>query len=222
MDNFTKDLILDRLIQLMMLFHFLPLFFLLIVKNKTKAPNNIYRALVLLCLLSVLTDIICYFAAPIFKNNNPIMNVYGILVGAIMLHIYKLIFTNEKTKKIIQLLLFVFVSFSVFLFIYKEGYRYALIESDISLKIIVIPLSIYYLITLFGEMKIRRLKNHYFFWINAAFLFYYSTTFYIFLFEEFVTFNPVIIYYIWPIHLIASIIFDLLLSKGIWTMKKLS
>jgi hypothetical protein len=221
MYSFTDDLILDGLIHIVILIGFLPLILLLAVKNNALAPKNLNRALVLLCLISIFSDLICYISAPIFKNNNPIIHVYEILSGAVILHIYKLNFTNEKTKKIILLLLFVFVSFSIFLFFYKDGFKFDNTESTISLKIMVILLSMYYFLTLFYQLKIRSLKNHYFFWINAAFLFYSGTTFYIFLFENFVIFG---LYknYIWPIHLIATIIFNLLLSKGIWTMKKLS
>jgi hypothetical protein len=221
MYSFSNDLILDGLIHLVILIGFLPFILLLVVKKNSLAPKNIHRALVLLCLISIFSDLICYISAPIFKNNNPIIHVYEILSGAVILHIYKLNFTNEKTKKIIQLLLFIFVSFSIFLFFYKDGFIFDNTESTISLKIIVILLSIYYFITLFYELKIRSLKNYYFFWINAAFLFYSSTTFYLFLFEDFVMLGTNE-YYLWPIQLIATIIFNLLLSKGIWAMKKLS
>jgi hypothetical protein len=221
MTDYSYGLIYNGLIYLTYLITFLPLILLLVVRNNTIAPKNLRRAILLLCLVSIFSDLIGYIAGPIFKNNNPIYHVYDILSGAVILHIYKLNFTNEKTKKIILLLLFVFVSFSIFLFFYKDGFKFDNTESTISLKIMVILLSMYYFLTLFYQLKIRSLKNHYFFWINAAFLFYSGTTFYIFLFENFVIFG---LYknYIWPIHLIATIIFNLLLSKGIWTMKKLS
>ena len=221
MNDFSHGLIYNGLIYLTILITFLPLILLLLVRNNTTAQKNLRRALLLLCVISIFSDLIGVIAGPIFKNNNPIYHVYDILSGAVILHIYKLNFTNEKTKKIIILLLFVYVTFSIFLFFYKDGYKFDNTKSVISLKIIVILLSIYYFLTLFYELKIRSLKNYYFFWINAAFLFYSSTTFYVFLFEDFMMLftNEI---YLWPIHLIATIIFNLLLSKGIWTMKKLS
>ena len=221
MNDYTYGPIFNALVYLTALIPFLPLILLLVVKNNTKAPKNLCRALLLLCVISILSDLIGIIAGPIFKNNNPIYHIYDILSGAVILHIYKLNFTNEKTKKIIILLLFIYVTFSIFLFFYKDGYKFDNTVSVISLKIIVILLSIYYFLTLFYELKIRSLKNYYFFWINTAFLFYCSTTFYVFLFEDFMMLftNEI---YLWPIHLIATIIFNLLLSKGIWTMKKLS
>ena len=221
MNDFSHGLIYNGLIYLTILITFLPLILLLVVRNNTIVPKNLRRAILLLCLISIFSDLIGFIAGPIFKNNNPIYHVYDILSGAVILHIYKLNFTNEKTKKIIILLLFIYVTFSIFLFFYKDGYKFDNTKSVISLKIIVILLSIYYFLTLFYELKIRSLKNYYFFWINTAFLFYCSTTFYVFLFEDFMMLftNEI---YLWPIHLIATIIFNLLLSKGIWTMKKLS
>jgi hypothetical protein len=219
------DPILKALIQVTILIEFLPLVLLLIVKNKSLAPKNIHRALVLMCLLSVFTDIICYIAAPIFKNNNPINHVYEILSGAVILHIYKLIFTNKKTKKIIQLLLYVFVTFSIFLFFYKDGFKYQPLSTTIKI-ILLILLSFYYFFTLFNKMEIKNLDVHYFIWINAAFLIYASATFYLFLFHYFHNkysqsdFDFEIYY--WPINLIAMIIFNLVLAKGIWKMKNLS
>jgi hypothetical protein len=221
MNDYSHGPIYNGLIYLTYLITLLPLILLLVVRNNTTAPKNLRRALLLLCVISIFSDLIGVIAGPIFKNNNPIYHVYDILSGAVILHIYKLNFTNEKTKKIIILLLFVYVTFSIFLFFYKDGYKFDNTKSLISLKIIVILLSIYYFLTLFYELKIRSLKSYYFFWINAAFLFYSSTTFYVFLFEDFMMLvtNEI---YLWPIHLIATIIFNLLLSKGIWTMKKLS
>ena len=221
MNDYTYGPIFNALVYLTALIPFLPLILLLVVKNNTKAPKNLCRALLLLCVISILSDLIGIIAGPIFKNNNPIYHIYDILSGAVILHIYKLNFTNEKTKKIIILLLFVYVTFSIFLFFYKDGYKFDNTKSVISLKIIVILLSIYYFLTLFYELKIRSLKNYYFFWINTAFLFYCSTTFYVFLFEDFVLLHTNE-FYLWPIHLIDTIIFNLLLSKGIWKMKKLS
>lgn len=221
MNDYTYGPIFNALVYLTALIPFLPLILLLVVKNNTKAPKNLCRALLLLCVISILSDLIGIIAGPIFKNNNPIYHIYDILSGAVILHIYKLNFTNEKTKKIIILLLFIYVTFSIFLFFYKDGYKFDNTVSVISLKIIVILLSIYYFLTLFYELKIRSLKNYYFFWINTAFLFYCSTTFYVFLFEDFVLLHTKE-FYLWPIHLIATIIFNLLLSKGIWKMKKLS
>ena len=221
MNDYSFGPIFNGLIYLTALIPILPLILLLVVKKSTIAPMNLHQSLILLCLISIFSDLICHFAGPIFKNNNPIYHIYDILSGAVILHIYKLNFTNEKTKKIIILLLFIYVTFSIFLFFYKDGYKFDNTKSVISLKIIVILLSIYYFLTLFYELKIRSLKNYYFFWINTAFLFYCSTTFYVFLFEDFVILGSNE-FYLWPIHLIATIIFNLLLSKGIWTMKKLS
>ena len=105
MNDYTYGPIFNALVYLTALIPFLPLILLLVVKNNTKAPKNLYRALLLLCVISILSDLIGIIAGPIFKNNNPIYHIYDILSGAVILHIYKLNFTNEKTKKIIILLL---------------------------------------------------------------------------------------------------------------------
>ena len=222
-----NDAILNSLVHATILIGFLPLLSLLIVKNKSSTRKDIHRALVLLCLISIFSDIICYISAPIFKNNNPILHIYEMLSGTVILHIYKFIFTNKKTKKIIQLLLFIFLTFSIFLFFYKDGFKHSPASTTI-LNILVILLSIYYFFTfLFDKMEIKSLDIYYFFWINTAFLIYSSATFYLFLFQYFYkkyTIQPDFDYqlYYWPINLIARIIFNLLISKGIWTMKKLS
>ena len=107
MNDYSHGPIYNGLIYLTYLITLLTLILLLVVRNNTTAPKNLRRALLLLCVISIFSDLIGVIAGPIFKNNNPIYHVYDILSGAVILHIYKLNFTNEKTKKIIILLVYI-------------------------------------------------------------------------------------------------------------------
>lgn len=198
---------------------FLPFTLLFFIKNKVF--YSIQRTLLIFCTISIVSDFAGLILAPIFKNNNPIYHIYSLTAGVTILIIYISIFQHLRIKKLIFFVSIIFVILSIFFFFYKDGYKINNTFSNIALCLIIMVLSIYYFYTIFIEKKIKVLKDHYFFWINCAFFIYYGTIFYISLFENFIrSYNYDLFLYIWPIQLITTIIFNLILAKGIWTMRK--
>lgn len=198
---------------------FLPFFFLIFIKNKVL--QKIKRTLLFLCFIYIITDFLSLLLAPIYKNNNPIYHIYTLTTGLLILYFYKSLFTNKKTILLLNCSMLFFSTISLFLFFYNDGYRFNNTFSNILISVFIISFSIYYFYTLFVKMNIKNLLNYPQFWIVSAFLIFFGTTFYLSLFEDFVrSYNYNLLNYIWPIHLTSTIIFNLLLSKGIWTMRK--
>lgn len=198
---------------------FLPLLLLFFIKNKDLITMK--RALILFCAINIIADIVGVIVAPIYKNNNPIYHIYTLTAGVTILYMYFIIIQSERIRKYILIVAALFSTFSIFFFFYKDGYKLNNAFSNITLCLIMMILSIYYFYTIFVELKIKVLKNYYFFWINSAFLIYYGTTFYLSIFENSIRSVTYDLYdYLWPIQLIATIILNLILAKGIWKMKK--
>jgi hypothetical protein len=80
--------------------------------------------------------------------------------------------------------------------------------------ILVLPFTITFFFKISNDLSIPKLTDYYFFWINSAFLFYFSFSFLIFLFAQYIM--NVSYFYVWNIHLIANITYNLLLAIGIW------
>jgi hypothetical protein len=213
----------DNVFYILMYFsifiQFLPFFLLLFISNKIL--QNLRRILLLLCSIHLVSDFLSLFLAPIYKNNNPIYHIFTLLTGVLVLYFYKSLFASKKIALLIQSLMLMFTTISIFLFFYKEGYKFNNTFSNIFLCVLIVLLSLYYFFNMFIEMKVKNLLKHPQFWIASAFLIFYGTTFYLSLFEDFIrSYNNDLCNYIWPIHLISTIIFNLILTKGIWTMRK--
>lgn len=128
--------------------------------------------------------------------------------------------SGNRIKNVNNWIIVFFVLISIFLFFYDEGFKRNNTISNTLLSLIVISLAITYFYSIFLEMRIKNLKKHFLFWMNSAFLIYYGTTFYLTLFEDFIrSYDNNLYYFIWPILLITNIIFNLILAKGIWTMR---
>lgn len=210
----------DILVHLTISSHLVPLFLLIYLINRVS--DEIIRALFILTLIVFLTEITSIFFARIFENNNPVIHVYTFLAGLITIYIYIIVFNESSVKKILIVFSILFSLFCIFTFFFHKGYLEENIGPNIILTITIIFLSLRYFYKTFSEMKILNLFRHGFFWINSAFLVYYSTTFYISIFEDLIRFNINLILFIWPIQLLTTILFNLILAKGIWTMIKSS
>jgi hypothetical protein len=88
--------------------------------------------------------------------------------------------------------------------------------------VIIMALALFYFFRIFVNMSIPRLTEHYFFWLNSAFLIYFPSTFLISLFEDIIRNSPHYqIRYLWIIRLFVNIIFNILLTVGICKVKRI-
>jgi hypothetical protein len=82
--------------------------------------------------------------------------------------------------------------------------------------LLIIIFSLYYF---YLENEKEETKEHMqdFFWFNSAFLLFFGTSFFIFLFDDFIlTADRAVGRLLWTIHLINNMIFYALLTVGIW------
>ena len=86
---------------------------------------------------------------------------------------------------------------------------------------ILILLSLTYYYKLILEMKVFHLERHPFFWINTAILIYFSSSLFVFIYSNY------LLYYshqagiqIWFIHSLFFILFNCILSIGLWIVPK--
>ena len=197
---------------------FLPFLLLIFIKNS--AFLKLRRALLVLGSITIISDVLALVCAPIYQNNNPIYHVYTILTGAVILSIFLSLFKDKLTKKSIQVMLTLFMTSAIYLFFHAQGYLSNNVFSNCILSILIVLLSVLYFYKLGLEMQVENLFNNPQFLIVSSFLVFYGSTFYLLLFEDFIrSENYNLLNYTWPIHFISTIIYNLILARGVWKMK---
>lgn len=201
--------------------YLLPIFFLLnnLVRNKTE--RKVQSVLFLYVLLSILTEITNLVVVRMIHNNNPVVHVYTILAFVVIAYLYREFLKVKFYYNYFYLIIFTYCGFSFYYSIYWIGFFNVNVISYLILTIFSIILSSYYFYKVYFEMSVPNLFQNGHFWINSAFLIYFSSTFYLSLFEEIIQSVDInLFYYTWPIQLISTIIFNVILSRGIWLMRK--
>lgn len=200
----------------------IPIFFLLITYKM--AFSFIWKAVLILCTFSICANILSLIFANFFNNSNPVFHIYSIIDFTTVCFIYSRIFRGSRIYLVIHLYLIIFLSIAFYLFAIKDG----IWQSNFSLRlfsnIFIVLLALLYFVKVFSDMKYDSMLKDEFFWFNSAFLFYFGTTFYIVIFEGFIRSYEydLLLLYTWPVQLVSMIIYNLILAKGIWTMRKLS
>lgn len=86
-----------------------------------------------------------------------------------------------------------------------------------------VAISMYYYYCMFDKPETGRVMKIPLFWINGAFLFYFGSTIFLSLFEEYIRSNGIgLISLLWPIQIIATIILNTLIVIGLYKEVKLS
>lgn len=201
-----------------------PVLPLIILITRMKRVTVVYAVtLLLLTTLPFFSDWICYFSSYIFHshNCNSIFHVYTLSIGLVISYLFYSELRKHKISLIIPILTFLFILISIFEFFYSDGYLENNTFSYTYLTILCFTTSLAYFYFLLNEMKVKNILNHSFFWISSAMLIYYGATFSISIFEELIrSDNMELLFAVWPIQLIATIVYNLLLTIAFWNLKK--
>jgi hypothetical protein len=197
------------------------LFFFLINRSCSKTTR---LTVILLPVLSLLSDLTSGF---LFKGETTIyiiFHLYTLFTGLV----YLMYFTHvyERWKKYFLALIFVFVCVCIVEFFYDKGYQHINVVSNTFLSIMVFVLAFTYFFKAINELKYPRITDDIHFYFNFAFLFYFGTTFFFVLFEPYIRSIDIGIsdysYYSYYVLLICNIVFNLIISTGIWLTRRIS
>jgi hypothetical protein len=195
----------------------LPLIFLLL----KRAPIRISGALFLFLLVPLTAEMSCDCIQDNFKNCNPIFHIYTITFGLLISYL----FYRQINKKFISILILIasslLLTVSIYEFTYASGYLKNNPYSYNFLTIYSILLCLIYFYFLLIELQVEKILHHSFFWVSAALLIYFGATFSISLFEGFVRAeNDDLLMAVWPIQLITTIIYNIILTIAFWNLKR--
>lgn len=182
-----------------------------------RAFNTQLKALFIYMVIACLSEIMG-FLAPYFTQSNEI--VYDLFTLFEFIILVYVLLKELKPAKIETWLLAIYLSF-ISLWCYEFFFTTNTLISYSIEALVIISLSVYYFYKVFMDMEIVKLTKHYFFWINSGFLIYFTATFFVMLFEEFIREgSQEMTHFLWVIQLISNIIFSTLLIIGICKVKR--
>lgn len=208
--------LLDILLILAICSPLIPLTSILLRKNRVS--KFLFRTLFTICLLGLLSDVLSYFLAINGAGVEIIFHIYTILVSIFIFRLFKHEINLPFIEKVISIISVSFVFLSLYFLFFENGFNEYNPEPYIVLSILIIMLTGYYFYYVFINLEIPKITEYYFFWINAAFVIYFSSTFFITVFEELLISAETQII-LWPIQHAFAIMFNVIIAKGIWTIK---
>jgi hypothetical protein len=183
---------------------------------KIKALNSELRVLFAYIIVSVATEITSF----IFIRNNIhtylVNHLFTISECTFITLIYFYRYETKGIRANIVIFYVLFLALSFVILILKDGYDgpdNVLSTYEATFFII---LSGSYVYKIMKEVKITKLKEFYFYWINSAILLYFSMAFFLFLFNIYIAKRGLKTYNnLYTLHWIINVAYNVLLAKGI-------
>jgi hypothetical protein len=186
---------------------------------KIKAFDTVLKVLFAYLIICAITEATCYILAINKMYNYSVRHIFTFLECTSISVIYFLHFQIRKTRTFIVGFYLTFVILSLIVMVIRKGYN----KPDNILSsyeaCLFIGLSFYFLLKEINDRSVPRLYEYYFFWLNAAILFYFGVSFFVFLF--WVAIEKSIFYSFFKIFsLIVNITYNILLAISVWKIKK--
>lgn len=168
-------------------------------------------------LVAVATELISYLMLINKISNIKLLTVYTFLEGFLIL----LIISQKIEIKAAKLIAYFCISIlAIFTF---SSFRNN--SNNDTLNIIeaffVLGFSVYYYVYLFQKAHVPVLTQYYFFWINTAFFWYFTTNLFVLSSEHlFINPNRGYLNFFWAYHLVSNIIYNVLFAAGVWKISE--
>lgn len=201
----------------------IPLFFIFLYWKDIR-KNPLATAILLLECLDFFTDLfgkVFVIWNHWYDNSQDIQQVYYFLFSFTTYNVFRLGISSKKAMKIITIAYIMVALIQLYFIITDFGLKNTLIQPVSYLTVLIIFVAVYYFYETFTEMKIKNLTNHPFFWVCSALLLYVGGAFILKLFKN--GMNSIVPYIsdkLWPINHLSTIIFNFLILRALWLMKK--
>jgi hypothetical protein len=187
-----------------------------------RKSNAILRILSVYLIISLVSDLLCGWLKLSGVPNHIVICTFAYIELICITGMFYL--ANNRINKMRHIYMLAgFTAFCLISVLTNDINRaYAWINTIETL--IVLTYSVIYLFRLIDNMNIEKLTDYYFFWINTAFLTYFSAVFFVFLFSYKILTNtgPDYAIDLWSIHNTFHILYNFLLAFGVYKWKKAS
>lgn len=185
-----------------------------------KTLNFVLRVLFLYLVLSMITDAEAYVMGLNNRHNYFLRNWFTMAELGLLTLIYYKIISGPGRALLIGGAVVVGL-LALFRFVYLGGWHQAdnVINTSES-WFMILTSGLYFLSVLRGADEYNP-AGAWFLWLNAAFLMYFSMAFFLFLFTGYLERCGLQrYYYLYSLHFISNIAFNILLSIGIWKQRR--
>jgi len=169
--------------------------------------------------ISLTADLLSLWLVEHAINHTGVQHVYTFITGSLLSYYFLTQFRNKWRWVLFSYIVFAALCvMSAFLW---GGISAVNTVPNTVMNIFVIIFSLAYFVKAINELKYNKIIYDIHFWINFGLLLLYGTTLFIRLFEVYIReSNAEITMYTWPIQFIANILFNLILTGGIWYTRK--
>ncbi len=189
------------------------------INHKSLKKHTIITIL-FLPLFSLVSDLLSWWLVKRVGYQFGILHIYTFLTGTTLFFYYYHLFT--KRKNWILVCQAVFTAFCVLSLFFWGGINAVNIVPNITLNIFLIFFALSYFVKAINELKYDKITHDIDFWLNFGLLLFYGTTLFISLFEAYLRHsNSDTNMYTWPILYIANILFNIILTLGIWKTRRI-
>lgn len=197
----------------------LPIFYCI---KKRSAFNLQLKALFIYIVVAILVDILSVIFNSFKIERLPLQLSFDVFELVTISYLYWLQFNNRALKIVIGILVSIYLISIIYFFVTHQNIENVINYADVIEASIIIILSLIFFFKVLADLEIPKLTAYPFFWFNSAFLLYFGTNFFLFLFNNNLRgFNETIVLFLNAIHLIMNVCFNSILSVGLCKVKKI-
>ena len=168
----------------------------------------------------LLSDSIGWILANYGKNSLIVYNISSIVSTCFYIWLFVILRKNRRFSTILLCVTVSYVSFALIYFMFwKSLYKPAPFVDTFS-GLIPLVLSVMFFYDLLKSLREPNVLKYPYYWINTAIMVHFGVTFFAYLFLEFFYLDTNISMYLWLIIIFSNIIYNMLLAKGIWLIKR--
>lgn len=195
------------------------IFILSLLIKKGRKPY--FPALRFFLFISLFSDAVSKITTELGIHNAFVFHLYTISAGICLSWMYGTILPSRKSKILLAISCSAIILTQIVVIMYEgiqtiNGIPYTI------LSVMMVATTFYQYYLMFDRPQTGNIMKVPFFWINGALLFYFGSTLFLSLFGEYALSNGYELFSIlWPIQIIATIVFNLLIGIGLWNARRI-
>ena len=171
---------------------------------------------IFLCFVAVF-EIICIILANYSINNLPFLHLYTIFEFSFLGLVFYQVFAHPSFKKAIIVTIIAFAAFAIInAFFIQTIYEFNTIAHAVE-SFLLILLALLFFFKVFHESAVMHLGKYPMFWINSGILIYFSGSFFLFIFSNYILMQSHDMLHAYRgIHSLLNILLNLFFAMGLW------
>lgn len=152
------------------------------------------------------------------ENNLPVLHLFTVIQFSLIIWIYQKFLQHYISNTKISLLIGAFAVFGLINAAWIDGIFYLNPHARAIQSIILLGVILFYFTHLLRSMEVKELEKEPLFWISAGMTIYFSGSFLIFLFSNYLLQTNEVLYSIYGIHSILNVVANVFIAIALWVV----